>query len=558
MGQSATHEAGHEFNKYRLREPLSESFLGTRYRAVSNTPSNLRAASNAFGSGAPSPRSSAFALRLLRAQSTALIDRVARAAKAVRYLDHANVLAPIQLIRAQTRLGVITQDVDGFTLSELLRMAGTRGEALPQGISLRIALDVLEGLEALHATEGDVKHYEYACGGLTPDSIHVGKDGRTRLIDPGVAGAAAGVPFWGHDPVALAYTAPEHSGAEPSFDPCSDGFSVGVMLWEMLAGRSLFGAPTAAETLERLHKSTIPRVQRHNFVRGEPISAAVAHVVSQALQREPTLRFLSCRELADALRASAEVNTHAEIVEHCHRLSGIAAGVFEAAAPPPRSSVSASSSFEIATGRVSAPVALAEATPTPGHESAELPPDLFEPSTARINAPTASFPDPMAAQDLVTPGPITAFPISDFIPSHSQKPSAKRRNYAPLAVAAAVLLGLSFLIWQETLGRSRSGPPLPAAAARPPAAISDKPAAPNTPTVTTESTSSPIAPPVVLPPPAQPTVEVVTEPAPPATPTPGAPPRRRRARQVDPAKQQAQSPATSPIGNGAPFIPDDL
>src|SRR4051812_39456770 len=128
MGHSATHEAGHEFSKYRLHEPLSDSFLGTRYRALSNTPSNLRAASHAFGSGAPSARSSAFALRLLRAQSSALIDRVARAAKAVRYLDHANILAPIQLIRAQTRLGVITQDVDGSTLSEVLHLARTRGE----------------------------------------------------------------------------------------------------------------------------------------------------------------------------------------------------------------------------------------------------------------------------------------------------------------------------------------------------------------------------------------------------------------------------------------------
>lgn len=553
MGQSATHEATHEFHKYRLREPLSESFLGTRYRAVSNTASNMRAASNAFGSGAPGARSSAFALRLLRAQSSALIDRVARAAKAVRYLDHANVLAPIQLIRAQTRLGVITQDVDGFTLSELLRLASTRGEALPQGISLRIALDVLDGLEALHATEGDVKHYQYACGGLTPDSIHVGKDGRTRLIDPGVAGAAAGVPFWGHDPVALAYTAPEHSGAEPSFDPCSDAFSVGVMLWEMLAGRSLFGAPTAAETLERLHKSIIPRVQRNNFVRGEPISAAVAHVVGQALQREPTLRFLSSRELADALRASAEVSTHLEIVEHCHRLSGIAAGVFEATPPPQRPSNSSGSAFEIATGRLSGIPQSEHDAGKPSDESAELPPDLFEPQTARINAPTSSFPDPMAAQDLVTPGPITAFPISDFIPSHSQQPSPGRRHYAPIAVAAVVLLGLSFLIWQETMGRSRSGSPLPAAAARPPAAMNDKPPQPNTPKVTTESTSSPIAPPMVLSPPAEPTVEV-EQPAPPPAPKPSV---RRRSSRADSAKPPDSNSAPA-IGNGAPFIPDDI
>src|SRR5262245_12358925 len=104
MGHSpATNEAGQEFQKYRLREPLSESFLGTRYRAVPAVSGASRAASNAFGSDVSELRCSAFALRLMRAPTAVLIERVARAAKAVRFIDHPNLLAPIQLIRAQTR-----------------------------------------------------------------------------------------------------------------------------------------------------------------------------------------------------------------------------------------------------------------------------------------------------------------------------------------------------------------------------------------------------------------------------------------------------------------------
>ena len=304
MGNSpAPDEAGQEFHKYRLREPLSDSFIGTRYRAVSSSESSARAASNAFGSDASGLRSTAFALRLLRAPSSGLIERVAYAAKAVRYLEHPHLLSPIQLIRSQTRLGVITQDVDGCTLTDLMRRAGTRGEALPQAVALRIALDVIEGVRALHASEPNPKRHQFACGGLTPDSVHVGKDGFSRLIDPGVAGAAAMLPLWGHDPVAHPYTAPEQTGAEPSFTPGSDVFSIGVMVWEMLAGRTLFGAATAAETLEHLHKSIIPRVQRHQFVRGEPIAAAVAQVVAHALQRDAELRFKSATELSKLPRS---------------------------------------------------------------------------------------------------------------------------------------------------------------------------------------------------------------------------------------------------------------
>ena len=236
-------------------------------------------------------------------------------------------------------------------------------------------------------------------------------------------------------------------------------------------------------------------------------------------------------------------------------------GVFEATPPPPRSKSSGASEFEIATGdmpgrraELASGVPAVQEAPKSSDESGELPADLFEPDTARINAPTSPFPDPMPDQDFVTPGPITAFPISDFIPNHSQKPSAVRRHYAPIAVAAAVLLGLSFLIWQETIGRPRPGSPLQAAAAHAPAAVGNKPAQPSTPTVTTESTSAPIAVPVVPAPTPEPTVEVEA-PAPPVLPAPPRPTRRRASR-AEPATQPAASPVST--GNGAPFIPDDI
>lgn len=436
MGNSpAPRENVHEFSKYRLREPLSDSFLGTRYRAVSNISGTLHAASNAFGTELNSWRSSAFALRLLRAETATLIDRVARAAKAVRYVDHPNILAPIQLIRAQTKLGVITQDIEGATLTRVMRLASTRGEGLPQPIALRIMLDVLDGVVALHVAEGVTTRYTFACGGLTPDSIHIGSDGRARLLDPGVAGAAASVPHWGHDPVALAYTAPEQTGSQPNFTPRSDVFAIGVMLWEMLAGQSLFGAGTAAETLERLHRGEIPRVQRDQFMRGEPISALVALAVTRALSREPKQRYPSCGELASELSGADESASHEQVVDYCRRLPSNSAGAFSSHPPE-------DGQFEEGiTGPISRIEALQVASLQ--HKSRQpLPADAFEPRTERMAAP---FPQPKEDP------PPTAFPISDFVPA---KAGAKR-SYAPLAAAAVVLLGISLFAWQ--LGRAPAG-----------------------------------------------------------------------------------------------------
>jgi serine/threonine protein kinase len=534
MAQSpATRDIGHEFSKYRLKEPLSDSFLGTRYRAVSAVAGTVRAASNAFGTDLSSWRSSAFALRLMRAETPSLIDRVARGAKAVRYVDHPCVLAPIQLIRAQTKLGVITQDIDGATLSDVMRLASARHEALPQSIALRIALDVLEGLSALHDAEGDVQRYMFACGGLTPDSIHIGSDGLTRLLDPGVAGAAAAVPHWGHDPVALAYTAPEQSGAEPRFNPGSDAFSVGVILWEMLAGEALFGAATAAETLERLHNGPIARVQRPQFVRGEPISAAVAQLVARALLRDPAQRFRTCDELAPVLRDAAQVGSHAAVAGYCHRLPSSSAHAFSDsdASELARRELEQHASFEVATG----PLARIDSRDGDRSDSFNVTSD-FEPATDRISAPIL---DLMLSAPHTETGqhgaqPLTAFPISDFMPVQ-EAPTSARRVRASIAIAAGVLLGLSYLAWQERgeQARSPSSSPERAAAARP--ATSDTPYAGDE-----RMPTGPDTPGIVIS-----RDEQVLSPNPPAAPT------------VVPADMEATIPVVTPIAFGAPSSAPD-
>ena len=135
---------------------------------------------------------------------------------------------------------------------------------------------------------------DWGYGGVTPDSIHVGLDGQTRYLDPGVASAAARQSCWSHEASALAYTAPEQTGADANFDATSDNFSVGVMLWELLTCRPLFGASTAAETLERIHLAPIPRVQRQLFVRRrtDRVCARPGRIPSLAQRSESSLQQL--------------------------------------------------------------------------------------------------------------------------------------------------------------------------------------------------------------------------------------------------------------------------
>jgi serine/threonine-protein kinase len=203
--------------------------------------------------------------------------------------------------------------VEGETLRALQQRAIAAGESIPQALVLRIALDLIDAMQALARSKERGGEGSGVHGALTLDAVHVGADGRTRLLDPVATAAAARAQKSARNPVRAAYTAPEHIEGGGDFDVRSDVFSLGVLLWETLACRSLFGAPTYAEVRGHVLRSPIPRVQRERFLRGEPIAAALANVVARALQRDAERRFQSYAELADAVRAAGLVAPREEV-----------------------------------------------------------------------------------------------------------------------------------------------------------------------------------------------------------------------------------------------------
>ena len=85
------------------------------------------------------------ALRLIEVDAPHLLERLARAVQAVREVDDRSVLRPVQIVRASTRLGIVTPNVEGVTLAKLLADISAREEQVPPSIALRIISDVLMG-----------------------------------------------------------------------------------------------------------------------------------------------------------------------------------------------------------------------------------------------------------------------------------------------------------------------------------------------------------------------------------------------------------------------------
>ncbi|MCR9248714.1 MAG: serine/threonine-protein kinase [bacterium] len=139
---------------------------------------------------------------------------------------------------------------------------------------------------------------------LKPQNILVDEVGRAKVIDFGIARSMAedarGLTEGGIVLGTLHYMSPEqHRGH--NVDLRSDIYSLGVVLYELIAGRRpfVFDETTPVAVAEAIERNEAPRLSE--FVRG--IDRDLEVVVQKALRRDPAERYASVKELADDLRA---------------------------------------------------------------------------------------------------------------------------------------------------------------------------------------------------------------------------------------------------------------
>ena len=197
------------------------------------------------------------ALKVLRELSgidPARLQRFVDEARAASALNHPNILT------------VFDAAVDGtpFIVSELIDGRRLRDEMgrgpLPLRRTLDVATQIADGLAAAHAA--GMVHRD-----LKPENVMVSRDGRVKILDFGLArtgglaeGDAAAAPRTGDEPTqtelglragTVPYMSPEQARGGP-IDCQSDQFSLGLILYEMLVGRSPFRRDTAAATLDAI------------------------------------------------------------------------------------------------------------------------------------------------------------------------------------------------------------------------------------------------------------------------------------------------------------------
>src|SRR5262249_55543870 len=150
------------------------------------------------------------------------------------HIRHPNVVPTLDVVDVDSELYVVMEYVHGESLSRLLRAAQEMGEPIPLPIVVAIACGMLHGLHAAHeATNARGEPLHVVRRDVSPPNVLVGTDGVARVLDFGIAKAAARAHTTrdGQLKGKLPYMAPEQLKGDEATRR-SDVYSAAVVLWE--------------------------------------------------------------------------------------------------------------------------------------------------------------------------------------------------------------------------------------------------------------------------------------------------------------------------------------
>ncbi len=360
-------QAGQQLGAYQLQELLGRGGMGEVYLALDT---RLRRK---------------VAIKLLPARFTTDADRVrrfAQEARAASALNHPNILTIHEIGEAPTEAGnlhyIVTEYVAGETLRQ--RITNAPNKQIPLTEAVAVATQIAEALAAAH--EAGIVHRD-----IKPENVMVRPDGYIKVLDFGLAklmepsapttnsqtptrtaslteaGIVMGTPR---------YMSPEQARGE-KVDARTDIFSLGVMLYEMIAGRAPFAGATPSEVI-----AAILRDEALPLTTDAP--PELQQMLHRSLQKRRDKRYQTAQELlADLKRLRRQLERSDEAPQEL---------------PQPPDVHKRTSSGDTAL-TLPQPHSTHQPTPAVIWQQAELA-DIIE--TARLSSPPESSPLPVEQQ----------------------------------------------------------------------------------------------------------------------------------------------------------------
>lgn len=220
-------------------------------------------------------------------------------------LSHANIVQVFDIgqVFDKQKTGktyfIVMEYIDGINLKGIVEQLRKSHTLFPTALACHIAVKVCEGLFYAHnLTDSDGNPLNIVHRDISPPNVLISKNGEVKIVDFGLAKAAHSVEKTEPGVVKgkFSYLAPETALGHEA-DAQADIFAVGIMLWEMLAGRKLFQGETDYQTVKLVQEATVPSIRSLN----PAVPEELEDVLRRALARDKSQRYRAADELGDDL-----------------------------------------------------------------------------------------------------------------------------------------------------------------------------------------------------------------------------------------------------------------
>ncbi len=211
-------------------------------------------------------------------------------------LEHDNIVRVYDVGQTSNTFFIVMEYIEGFDLKSMMEKLRAKNTIFPLGVALYIALQVCSGLGYAHSLCGDDgQPLGLIHNDISPPNILVGRHGDVKVADFGLSDARSNDVATPEGMIKgkFAYISPESTQNPPRITTRSDIFSIGIVLWEMLAGRRLFQRNTDLDTFKAVRSCEIPDLRK---IRND-ISDELNQIVNKALAKDPDDRYQSCEEM---------------------------------------------------------------------------------------------------------------------------------------------------------------------------------------------------------------------------------------------------------------------
>jgi serine/threonine-protein kinase len=215
------------------------------------------------------------------------------------HLSHSNCVQVFDIGVGDNTYFIVMEYVDGSDLKGVIEYRRKHNLPFPVEEAVLICVRICEGLAYAHElVDGKGENLQIVHRDMSPPNVLITRHGEVKIVDFGLAKANSQLER--SEPGIIkgkfSYLSPE-AAKGLTVDARTDIFAVGIILWELLAGRRLFMGESDLETVRMVQSARVPSIRELN----RNVSSELERVLMKALTEDPDQRYQRARDFGAAL-----------------------------------------------------------------------------------------------------------------------------------------------------------------------------------------------------------------------------------------------------------------